>query len=75
MKKLPDLLLGVLEERFPLFRAHQLNKNEKQMIFFSGQKKQGNNFCLSPLLSPGNTKGGRITVLLTFCMTGLELAV
>ena len=27
------------------------------------------------ILLAGNTKGGRITVLLTSCLTGLELAV
>ncbi len=26
-------------------------------------------------MQPGNTKGGRITVLLTSCLTGLELVV
>ncbi len=51
MKRLPDLPLGVHEERFPLFRTHQLNKNENQMIFFSGKKPPTNNFRLSPLLS------------------------
>ncbi len=32
-------------------------------------------FVLCPLLSPGNTKGGSITVPLTSRMTGLESAV
>jgi hypothetical protein len=38
----------------------------------------GSNFKM-PLIChsacPGNTKGGNITVLLTTCLTGLELAV
>jgi len=28
-----------------------------------------------PMQNPGNTKGGSVTVLLTSCLTGLELAV
>ncbi len=30
---------------------------------------------VSTMLKPGNTKGGSITVPLTSCLTGLELAV
>ncbi len=30
---------------------------------------------IQALLAPGNTKGGSITVLLTSCLTGFELAV
>ena len=30
---------------------------------------------LAPILDTGNTKGGSITVPLTSCLTGLELAV
>ncbi len=41
------------------------------MIFFvlSGQ------LSFPEMVRPGNTKGGSITVPLTFCLTGMELAV
>jgi len=60
------------------------------VIFLQGEKKFGerkfarllaSNFCGQPKalvllrLFAGNTKGGSITVLLTSCLTGLELAV